>query len=153
KPKNMLKTLVFNVSAEIAKDRPENLAHPRWLVAVVRGDHDVNESKLARAAREHFHINSFTLEDTPEVRANWAIGFVGPDAAVRNIDTVLLIDPDAAQGGFWAAGANEIDHHVKHFNWFRECGDKLADPRKVIVSDIRNAVEGDPSPKNDGGKL
>jgi prolyl-tRNA synthetase len=42
---------------------------------------------------------------------------------------------------------------VANFNWFRECGDKLADPRKVVVADIRNAVDGDPSPRNDGGVL
>jgi prolyl-tRNA synthetase len=42
---------------------------------------------------------------------------------------------------------------VKYFNWFRECGDKLADPKKTAVADIRNALEGDPSPKADGGVL
>ena len=71
----------------------------------------------------------------------------------RTSRAVLLVDPDAAQGGFWASGANEIDYHVKHFNWFRECGDALADPKKTAVADIRNAAAGDPSPKNDGGKL
>jgi prolyl-tRNA synthetase len=151
KPKNMLKTLVFQVGA--GTDRPENLAAPRWLVAVVRGDHDVNEAKLAKAAREHFQLERIELVDNPAVRAAWAIGFVGPDQAVKDPQTVVLVDPDAAQGGFWATGANEIDHHVKHFNWFRECGDKLADPRKVQVADIRNAADGDPSPKNDGGVL
>jgi prolyl-tRNA synthetase len=156
KPKNMLKTLVFRAhedKAQGSSDRPENLAHPKWVVAVVRGDHDVNEAKLAKAAKESFNVQRIAMEDAPDVRAKWAIGFVGPDAAVRDPETVVVVDPDAAQGGFWATGANEIDHHVKHFNWFRESGDKLADPRKVVVADIRNAVAGDPSPKNDGGKL
>jgi prolyl-tRNA synthetase len=155
KPRNMLKTLVFKArdTAPAAGDRPENLAHPKWVVAVVRGDHDVNEPKLRRAAKEHFNVSGLVLEDTPEVRASWAVGFCGPDKAVKDLQTVVLIDPDAAQGGFWATGANEVDYHVKHFNWFRECGDKLADPKKVAVADIRNAMPGDPSPKNDGGKL
>ncbi len=65
----------------------------------------------------------------------------------------MLVDPDAAQPGFWAAGGNEVDHHVKHFNWRREVGQALDDPNKIIVADIRNAASGDPSPKNDGGKL
>jgi prolyl-tRNA synthetase len=144
KPKNMLKTLVFSATSPI---------NTKWLVAVVRGDHEVNEAKLLRVAKEKFGITSVTLADGPEVREHWSIGFVGPDAAIKNPAAVLLIDADAAQGGFWAAGANETDYHVKHFNWFRECGDRLADPTKIAVADIRNAQAGDPSPKNDGGKL
>jgi prolyl-tRNA synthetase len=156
-PRDMLKTLVFRVKAppQPALDggRNESLAAPKWLVAVVRGDHDVNESKLARAARENFHVDSLVLEDTPDVRAKWAIGFVGPDAAVKDFDTVVIVDPDAAQPRAWVTGANAIDYHARNFNWFRESGDRLADPRKTIVADIRNAAEGDPSPKNDGGVL
>jgi prolyl-tRNA synthetase len=154
KPKNMLKTLVFQ-TADSAADaaRPENLAHPRWVVGVVRGDHDVNVAKLKRIVKETFHVDDIAMVDSPEVRQTWAIGFVAPDKAVRRPDTVVVVDPDAAQGGFWATGANEIDYHVKHFNWFRECGDKLADPRKVTVADIRNAQAGDPSPRDDGGVL
>jgi prolyl-tRNA synthetase len=151
KPKNMLKTLVFRTEH---KTPPlSSGTNPRWVVAVVRGDHDVNEAKLAAAAREHFGVQQISLQDTPEVRAAWAIGFVGPDKAVRSLDTVVLVDPDAAQAGFWATGANEIDYHVKHFNWFRECGQDLADPKRVMVADLRNAVDGDASPKNDGGVL
>jgi prolyl-tRNA synthetase len=151
KPKNMLKTLVFRSGS--TGPALASGVDPKWVVAVVRGDHDVNEPKLARAARELFHVPSISLQDNPEVRAAWSIGFVGPDAAVKAPDTVVLVDPDAAQGGFWAAGGNEIDYHVRHFNWFRECGDKLADPKKVAVTDIRNAVAGDPAPANDGGVL
>jgi len=151
KPKNMLKTLVFRT--EHQGPALSSGINPKWLVAVVRGDHDVNEAKLAAAAREHFGIHHPSLQDTPEVRAAWAIGFVGPDRAAQLLDAVMLVDPDAAQGGFWATGANETDYHVKHFNWFRECGQNLADPKKVMVADIRNAQAGDPSPRADGGQL
>jgi prolyl-tRNA synthetase len=151
KPKNMLKTLVFRTTNP--GPTLESGVNPHWVVAVVRGDHEVNESKLARAAAEHFQVRGIELVDDQEVRAKWPIGFVGPDAAIKALDAVMLVDPDAAQGGFWAAGANEIDYHVKHFNWFRECGQPLADPKKVAIADIRNAIEGDPSPKNDGGIL
>jgi prolyl-tRNA synthetase len=151
KPKNILKTLVFRTGN--TGPLVENGTNPKWLVAAVRGDHEVNQAKLAKAAREKFGVNSVSLQDTPEVRTAWAIGFVGPDAAVKALDTVVLVDPDAAQAGFWATGANEIDYHVKHFNWFRECGQALADLKKVAVADIRNAAAGDPSPKADGGKL
>jgi prolyl-tRNA synthetase len=154
KPKSMLKTLVFKVAGPPSADRPENMAHPKWVVGVVRGDHEVNEAKLKRAAGEKFHVSALQLIDDEETRANWHIGFCGPDAAIKNLDAVMIVDPDAAQGdAFWATGANEIDYHVKYFNWFRECGQSLADPKKVAVADIRNAGAGDPSPRNDGGVL
>ena len=143
KPKNMLKTLVFKATGGLVD----------WIVAVVRGDHDVNESKLKKAAGEKFGVASIELTDNEAVRQQWAIGFVSPTAALKVERAGLLVDPDAAQGGFWASGANEIDYHVKHFNWRRECGASLDDAKKVAVADIRNAAAGDPSPKNDGGKL
>jgi prolyl-tRNA synthetase len=151
KTKNLLKTLVFRTDA--TSPTQESGVNARWVVAVVRGDHEVNESKLKKAAAEKFDVHHLALVDDPEVRASWVIGFIAPDAAVKNKQAVLLVDPDAAQPGFWATGANEVDYHYKHFNWFRECGDALADPKKTAIADIRNAVAGDPSPKNDGGKL
>ncbi len=143
KPKNMLKTLVFKATGGLVD----------WIVAVVRGDHDVNESKLKKAAGEKFGVASIELTDNETVRQQWAIGFVSPTAVLKVERAGLLVDPDAAQGGFWASGANEIDYHVKHFNWRRECGARLDEAKKVAVADIRNAAAGDPSPKNDGGKL
>src|SRR5436305_1300517 len=47
KPKNMLKTLVFKATGANDVD---------WVVAVVRGDHDVNEAKLKKAATEKFGV-------------------------------------------------------------------------------------------------
>ena len=150
----MLKTLVFSVVDQAGKsEHAENLANPKWLVAVVRGDHEVNQAKLNRVALEAFGIASAELIDNATVRATWAIGFVGPDKAVNDPQTVVLIDFDAARPGDWCTGANSVDYHVSHFNWFRDCGDKLADPKKVLAADIRNAIAGDSSPKNDGGVL
>jgi prolyl-tRNA synthetase len=151
KLKNLLKTLVFRTDA--TGPASESGVNPRWLVAVIRADHELNEAKLKKAAAEKFGIHRMAMVDDPEVRENWVIGYIAPDAAIKNKAAVLLVDPDAAQGGFWATGANEADYHYKHFNWFRECGDQLADPKKTAIADIRNAVAGDPSPKNDGGKL
>ncbi len=151
KPKNMLKTLVFQVKHE--PGTPARADGPRWVVGVVRGDHDVNEAKLKKAAREKFGVEDVELVDSADVRAVWPIGFVSPRGAAARADAVILVDPDAAQGGFWATGADEIDYHVKHFNWQRELGEALNDGKKLQVADIRNALAGDPSPRNDGGVL
>lgn len=141
-PRQILKTMVFHADSPILVN---------WVVAVVRGDHQVNVWKLKQAAQS-LGVTSIRLADSPELREKFAIGFVGPDAGASTPDAVLIIDPDAAQGALpWAAGANEIDYHVRNFNWFREAGDRLADPAMVMVADIRDAVEGDPSPT--GGTL
>ncbi|HEY2586282.1 MAG TPA: His/Gly/Thr/Pro-type tRNA ligase C-terminal domain-containing protein [Tepidisphaeraceae bacterium] len=143
-PRQILKTLVFQATSPI----PVN-----WVVAVVRGDHQVNQWKLAQAAAA-LGVTSLRLVDSPEVRQRFPIGFVGPDTGTKTPDAVLVVDPDAAQGDVsWAAGANEVDFHVRNFNWFRDAGDRLADPAKVLVADIRNAIDGDPSPTPAGGTL
>ncbi len=134
KPDRMLKTVVFR------DDRG------RWIAAVVRGDHEVNEGKV-KALAGASSIAMAPIEDAK--RAGFAVGYVSP----RVVNTVpgvrLLIDADATHGGFWASGADKPDHHVKYFNWRREVGAALDDQAKVVVGDVRNAVEGDPSPRAD----
>jgi prolyl-tRNA synthetase len=97
------------------------------------------------------------MADEAEAKAaGFTIGFVSPASVKGRSDTLLIVDPDAAQGVdsakgkpmFWAAGADEADHHVKFFNWRRELGDALDDASRVRVADIRNAEAGDPSPKD-----
>ena len=140
KPENMLKTLVCK-------------AGEQWVLAVVRGDHELNESKLKAAAGD-----SVGLADEAEARAaGFDIGFVGPQIAVGRDDVTIVVDPDAAQGGFWVTGANKKDHHVKGFNWKREL--QAEDQRRmessrrraIVVHDIRNAADGDPAPADRGG--
>jgi prolyl-tRNA synthetase len=153
KPKSMLKTLVFKVLFRDTADRHV------FIIAVVRGDHDVNEAKLKRAAADAYHdqANYAGIEIAPIAEAQACglpIGFIGPHIlcnAPPALIGAMVVDPDAAQDTFWASGANQVDEHVKYFNWKRELGeDRL---KHVKVADIRNAIAGDPSPKNDGGKL
>jgi prolyl-tRNA synthetase len=160
KSKHMLKTLVYQV------DLPQTTI--RWVVAVVRGDHDVNEGKLNTAVGAPLRL----ADETAARAAGFKIGYVGPHAGLGRKDVLIVADIDTAQAQFWAAGANEQDHHVKHFNWHRDCFEanleilserlekKLeqgvapdGQRRFIRVADIRNAVEGDPSPKADGGIL
>jgi len=124
--KNMLKTLVCG--------EPGN-----WTLAIVRGDHELNEGKLG-----------LPLADEGEAKqSGFAIGFGGPHVAVGRDDVKkVVVDHDAAQGGFWVSGANKVDHHVKHFNWKR---DVLDAGIEVEVRDIRNAADGDPAPESRGG--
>ena len=143
KPERMLKTIVFKVITK------EAATAPSWVVAVVRGDHDVNEGKVKTLA-------GGSIEMAPEAEARaagFAIGYVSPRVVNTVKNVMLLIDQDVAQGGFWASGADKKDHHVKHFNWAREVGPVLKDSTKVKVGDVRNAVAGDPSPRAKDSKL
>ncbi|MHC4210671.1 MAG: proline--tRNA ligase [Planctomycetota bacterium] len=134
-PDQMLKTLVCS-------------SDQGWILAVLRGDHDLIEGKLRDACG-----CQITLADEGQARdAGFAVGFVSP-AAVRSVDIArLVIDPDAAQPRGWVTGADRIDYHVRNFDWRRDVGDFL-DSDKLLVADIRGAQDGDPSPKDDGGTL
>ena len=139
KPVNLLKTLVFQAEND-------------WVVAVVRGDHELNEVKLKALAGPKITME---IDEDAAEKAGFAIGFVGPHVIASCDNIRLFIDADAAAEQFWAAGANEIDHHVKHFNWQRDVLDALGEnwQEKVVIGDLRNAQAGDLSPLNDGGVL
>jgi prolyl-tRNA synthetase len=156
KPKNMLKSMVFVATRQSDDPDPTKAKEPWYVLAIVRGDHEVNPAKLTKAVESVFG-EPMLVQMAPETLArqdNWALGFVGPHAFVGRDDTYLIVDPDAGQGGFWAAGANKVNHHVKYFSWKRDLQGKTpANTKRMLVADIRNAADGDPSPKNDGGKL
>ncbi|NUQ51066.1 MAG: proline--tRNA ligase [Phycisphaerales bacterium] len=147
KPDRMLKTIVFQTSNKT----PGSIAPDgvKWIIAVVRGDHDVNEGKVKAMSG----YNVALADDKAARAAGFAIGYVSPRTVNSVPGTLLLIDSDASLGGFWASGSDKPDHHVKHFNWRREVGAMLDDPARVRVGDVRNAMEGDPSPRSSGAKL
>jgi prolyl-tRNA synthetase len=184
KPKHFLKTLVFKVRGAIKRSPGvmviSSTEHATALVFVVlRGDHEANETKVRRLLSNYFSETSTVEMIDAEDAKRWGIpiGFIGPDFGIRfaaeaapeGIDRAAksnwlnsrpvplwLVDFDAAQGGFWATGANKVDFHNKHFNWERDfvAISKANGMRgDVLIADIRNAIAGDPSPKNDGGKL
>ena len=119
----------------------------RMVIAVVRGDHELNEAKLRTATGDDVMLAA----DDDARRAGFAIGFVGPQIGKDRNDVQVVVDFDAMQDQFWATGANETDYHVKHFNWHRDVIIHL--PDRIKITDLRNAIDGDPSPKNDGGVL
>ncbi|MCW5753309.1 MAG: proline--tRNA ligase [Phycisphaeraceae bacterium] len=140
-PPGMLKTIVFEAIGTDAC---------RWVLAVVRGDHEANEGKVKAVAG-----CAVVLADEKKAKeAGFAIGYVSP----RVINTIpgvrLVVDHDAAQGSVaWATGADRKDYHVTGFNWLREMGPVLHDSARVLVADIRNAQAGDPSPRAQGALL
>lgn len=150
-PAGMLKTIVMQPAEE-----RDDVA---WVLAVVRGDHDVNEGKVRDAV-------GFAVEMGDEKaakQAGFAIGYVSPRAAEVIEKTMLVIDPDAIYPGegktTWATGSDHADQHDTGFCWRRNMSpgfsDKLAAGESDLakVADIRNAVAGDPSPRAAGARL
>ncbi len=118
---------------------------PRWVLAVVRGDHEVNEGKV----RDAIGVGVELADEKEASSAGFAIGYVSPKM-LDKLDLVMVIDPDALNNASWATGADEKDHHITGFNWSRD----LASAKdKAVVADIRNAEAGDPSPRAQGAFL
>jgi prolyl-tRNA synthetase len=115
------------------------VAGPEVVMAVVRGDHDVNEVRLARA----LHVDEVFLANEADVeKATGAkVGFAGPVGYKGRI----VVDRAASLVGNGVTGANETDWHVKNVRYGRDfTGD---------VVDVRLATTGDACPGCDGGKL
>ncbi|MEM7628127.1 MAG: proline--tRNA ligase [Planctomycetota bacterium] len=140
-PDRMLKTVVFRTIED----------EPRFVLATVRGDHEVNEGKVKDAAGGPVELAPMDAMKS----AGLAVGYVSPGSAASIERTVLLIDPDATAAGGWATGADKPDHHVTGWNWsrdFRALAGLIESGRAKVV-DVRNAQPGDPSPRAGGATL
>ncbi|HEY1540211.1 MAG TPA: proline--tRNA ligase [Solirubrobacteraceae bacterium] len=103
------------------------VADGRGLVLVlVRGDHRVNEIKLANALGAPFR---FALEDEIRDRIG-PPGFIGPVGA----NVHVLLDDAVGDGGY-VVGANEPDHHLRGVQPGRDFTFERGDVRSVEVGD------------------
>ncbi len=133
----MIKTLVF--TAPTGKPAKDGGAPERYfVVACVRGDHEVNEAKLAKI------VPGIELADDATARAaGFAIGYVGPHV-VNTVKARLIVDPDALAVADAVTGANEPDHHVKGFNWKAALSAEKA--QRATIADIRSVTPADKAP-------
>jgi prolyl-tRNA synthetase len=108
------------------------------IALVVRGDHDVNPLKAARLPGVATPFTMASAERIQEV-IGCLPGFVGP----VDLDIPIYADRSAALLADFACGANELDFHLTGVNWGRDA----PEPNTV---DLRNVVDGDPSPGGSG---
>jgi len=111
-----------------------------FVLALVRGDHDVNEIKLEKVAGLAGH--RFASEAEIADHLGSTPGFLGPVAPARAIRVVA--DREVAAMSDFVVGANEAGFHLAGVNWGRD----LAEPE---VADLRNVKAGDRA--RDGGEL
>ena len=106
----------------------------------LRGDHELNEIKAEKHPRIASPLTFATEEQL--VALGLTAGFCGPQGLVEKGLTVIA-DRAASVLSDFVAGANEVDKHVTGLNWER-------DAQFTEVYDLRNVVEGDPSPDGKG---
>lgn len=106
---------------------------------LLRGDHMLNEIK---AEKLDGVLSPLTMASEEQIRqtAGCDAGYLGP----IGLTIPLIADRSAAQLANFVCGANENDHHFSGVNWGRD----LVEPQRI--EDIRQVVEGDPSPDGIG---
>jgi prolyl-tRNA synthetase len=111
-----------------------------WLL-LVRGDHELNEVKVAKVPGLK---EGFRFATEAEIRAAFGCrpGYLGPIGALQPVK--MVVDRTVARMTDFVCGANEEGFHLAGVNWGRD----LPDPDHI--ADIRNVVAGDPSPDGKG---
>jgi len=111
-----------------------------WLL-LLRGDHDMNEVKVGKVPGLD---QGYRFATVPEIEAHFGCkpGYLGPIGLKQPVK--LVVDREVAVLGDWICGGNEVDVHLTGVNWGRDL------PEPGQVADIRNVVEGDPSPDGQG---
>jgi prolyl-tRNA synthetase len=110
-------------------------------IVLLRGDHSLNEVKLAKLPG----MSDFRFAREDEIRAffNCPAGFLGPVNVDRSVVNIIADKAVSVMSDF-VAGANLAQFHTAGINWGRDL------PEADQVFDIRNVVAGDLSPDGMG---
>lgn len=101
---------------------------------IVRGDHELNEVKA-----DKLDLVASPVEMAPEALIRDAIGAGPGSLGPIGLNIPIVIDHSVSVMSDFAAGANVDDKHYFGINWER-------DLPTAQVADIRNVVEGEPTP-------
>jgi len=125
-PSRLLKTLVVEG------------ADGGLVALVLRGDHELNALKAQKQAAV---AKPLRMADPARIAgaAGCETGFLGP----VGLRIPVIADHAAAAASDFVCGANRVDAHLTGVNWGRD----LPEP---ATADLRNAVNGDPSPRGRG---
>ncbi|WP_017366319.1 proline--tRNA ligase [Methylococcus capsulatus] len=134
-PHQILKTVA--VMQTIVDD--DGLDRDMFVTVLLRGDHELNEVKLGKVLGRF----RFASEDEIERHMGCRPGYIGP----LNLPAGTAVGPVYADRAVavmsdFVCGANEAGYHFSGVNWERD----LPLPQDEYLCDLRNVVEGDPSP-------
>ncbi len=129
-----VKTLI--VKGSYSSDNPDM---PKLVALILRGDHSLNELKAEKLPQIKAPLEMATEDEMRQ--AGLIRGYISVDLAKYGIP--VIADRSAAALSDFVSGANVADKHTTGMNWERDA--TLTD-----VADIRNVVDGDPSPDGKG---
>ncbi len=110
----------------------------RFVALLVRGDHELN---VIKAQNLDLVAEPLRMADEEEIRG--AIGAGPGSLGPVNLPIAFVTDREVAAMADFGAGANIDDKHLFGINWGR-------DVELGRVADLRNVVEGEPSPDGRG---
>ncbi len=132
--KQTVKTLI--VKGSYSDERPDM---PKFVALVLRGDHTLNEIKAEKLPQV---ASPFTMASEEEIQALGLLkGYISVDLAKYGMP--VIADNSASVLADFVSGANVLNKHTTGMNWDR-------DATYLSAADIRNVVEGDPSPDGKG---
>ncbi|ACK53986.1 MULTISPECIES: proline--tRNA ligase [Thauera] len=133
-----VKSLVLATDDVDEKGKPAGVTV--WLL-LVRGDHALNEVK---AGKLEGLKAGFRFATEAEILEHFGCkpGYLGPIGLKKPVK--VIADRTVAHMADFICGANEADFHFTGVNWGRDL------PEPDQVADLRNVVEGDPSPDGRG---
>jgi prolyl-tRNA synthetase len=116
-PSQLLKSLVYR-------------SGPRLVMVVLRGDHELNPDKLARA----LGVREVELADGDDVRTltGAPVGFAGP----VGFSGEIVVDSEASRVADGVTGANAADTHLRHVVFGRDFTGPVFDLRSVVDGDL-----------------
>ncbi|WP_273426914.1 proline--tRNA ligase [Marinobacter sp.] len=126
------------VKTLLVKSEPDEDGNSGLVALILRGDHTLNEIKAENLAGIAEPLTMATDEEI-EAAIGCKPGSIGP----VNLSVPVIADRSAAHLADFICGANKDDFHLTGVNWER-------DVPLARIEDLRNVVEGDPSPDGKG---
>lgn len=122
----------------LVKAEEDGNGHSGLIALILRGDHTLNEIKAENLPDVAEPLTMATDEEIEQV-VGCKAGSIGP----VNLPVPVIVDRSAAHMVDFVCGANKEGYHLTGVNWER-------DVALARVEDLRDVVEGDPSPDGKG---
>lgn len=128
---SIVKTLIVNGEEDEEGNTP-------LIALAIRGDHTLNEIKAEKINGVATPL-TFASDESIQQATNCTTGSLGP----IGLSLRTIVDRSAAHLANFVCGANKEGIHLTGANWERDCS--ISE-----IEDIRNVIEGDPSPDGNG---